>query len=172
MKTVVTNVLLIKPSAISLPLTSPLYTQAESNRHAQMHTGSSPLRTFFSYAFNRLFPPTPSSSPTYTLKALPGKVQQTVAPLSLPKLSLSPLHLLYLLSPLAFIQTILLAHFSGELERVRWHLVAASVDHRMMGRHGKLWLLLNGIFAFVLNIVSFNANRRVGPLGMSVAGKF
>jgi len=32
-----------------------------------------------------------------------------------------------------------------------------------------LFLLLNGVMAFVLNVVSFNANRKVGPLGMSVA---
>jgi hypothetical protein len=32
-----------------------------------------------------------------------------------------------------------------------------------------MWLLLNGVLAFFLNVVSFNANRRVGPLGMSVA---
>jgi hypothetical protein len=38
-----------------------------------------------------------------------------------------------------------------------------------MGANGRFWLLLNGILAFFLNVVSFNANRRVGPLGMSVA---
>jgi hypothetical protein len=35
----------------------------------------------------------------------------------------------------------------------------------------RIWLASNGILAFFLNVVSFNANRRVGPLAMSVAGK-
>ncbi|KAF6751176.1 triose-phosphate transporter family-domain-containing protein [Ephemerocybe angulata] len=80
--------------------------------------------------------------------------------LTLPTLSLTPLQLLYLLSPLAFIQCTLLALFSGELDRVNLHL------HR---GHPRLWLLFNGLLAFALNVVSFNANRRVGALGMSVA---
>jgi len=33
----------------------------------------------------------------------------------------------------------------------------------------RIWLASNGILAFFLNVVSFNANRRVGPLAMSVA---
>ena len=36
----------------------------------------------------------------------------------------------------------------------------------------RLWLLLNGVMAFWLNVVSFNANRRIGALGMTVAGEF
>ena len=35
----------------------------------------------------------------------------------------------------------------------------------------RIWLASNGILAFFLNVVSFNANRRVGPLAMTVAGK-
>jgi len=35
----------------------------------------------------------------------------------------------------------------------------------------RMWLAFNGILAFFLNVVSFYANRRVGPLAMSVAGK-
>lgn len=137
-------------------------------------------------------------------------------PLGLPTLTLSPLHLLYLMSPLALVQTLLLAYFTGELARVHAHLTSltplASVGahvvtgaaglaspgaaigigaraavagraamaigmragHKVgaMGANGRLWLLLNGILAFFLNVVSFNANRRVGPLGMSVAGEF
>ena len=33
----------------------------------------------------------------------------------------------------------------------------------------RVWLVLNGVMAFWLNVVSFNANRRVGALGMNVA---
>lgn len=85
----------------------------------------------------------------------------------LPKISLTPLHLLYLLSPLAFVQSLLFAHFSGELDRVQFHLFV-TLSHA--GIMAPVWLILNGVLAFGLNIVSFNANRRVGALGMTVAG--
>ncbi|PPR00954.1 hypothetical protein CVT24_000261 [Panaeolus cyanescens] len=105
----------------------------------------------------------------------------------LPKLSLTPLHLLYLLSPLAFVQTMMLAQVSGELIDVRgWFFgtvpssLSGSIQNvtsdvgdavvGVIGTRGARWgLLLNGVMAFMLNVVSFNANRRVGPLGMSVA---
>ncbi|KAF9467179.1 triose-phosphate transporter family-domain-containing protein [Collybia nuda] len=95
---------------------------------------------------------------------------------------LTPLHLLYLLSPLAFIETTLLAHFSGELGRVHEYSVAGI--RYPLGRgytHGLpsftpglsnmlLWLLMmNGVMAFALNVVSFSANRKVGALSMTVA---
>ena len=152
---------------------------------------------FFSSLFhltvNHFFPPTPTSSPVYTTKSLSNELPHTPTTLTsslggagkglfdFPKLSLTPMHLLYLLSPLAFMQTTLLAHFTGELDRVRWHLfhssssaVAAGMAIDGAGATGhnyeRWYLLLNGLMAFVLNVVSFNANRRVGPLGMSVAG--
>jgi len=143
----------------------------------------------------------------------------------IPKLKLSPLHLLYLLSPLAFIQTTLLAHSTGELERVAVYLATLSSPSSLLGggaadaaiaisgaggyltRIGewvhlsglggfqlsfsdpdttnhhihiriqqpwlsldpRILLLLNGLMAFFLNVVSFQANRRVGALGMTVA---
>jgi hypothetical protein len=96
---------------------------------------------------------------------------------------LTPLHLLYLLSPLAFIQTTLLAHFSGELDRVQDYS-AAGIRHPPTSGYtrgqppstpglsnAQLWLLLmNGAMAFALNVVSFSANRKVGALSMTVAG--
>jgi len=66
-----------------------------------------------------------------------------------------------------------LAHFTGELKRVHFHLFDSSTATAALGAsgaNGRIWLLLNGVLAFFLNVVSFNANRRVGPLGMSVAG--
>ncbi|KAF9045472.1 triose-phosphate transporter family-domain-containing protein [Panaeolus papilionaceus] len=90
----------------------------------------------------------------------------------LPKLSLTPLHLLYLLSPLAFMQTIMLAQFTGELVDVRGWFFGTPISSLtgVVGTGGARWsLVLNGVMAFMLNVVSFNANRRVGPLGMSVA---
>ncbi|KAH6903125.1 triose-phosphate transporter family-domain-containing protein [Coprinopsis sp. MPI-PUGE-AT-0042] len=109
----------------------------------------------------------------------------------LPRLTLSPLQLLYLLSPIAFIQCTLLAYYSGELQLVNIHLsrvtheymkrsldsdplVVATTFGRLkglasLGGSPRLWLLLNGILAFFLNVVSFNANRKVGALAMSVS---
>ena len=61
----------------------------------------------------------------------------------------------------------MLAHFTGELDRVKWFMVeeATTASHG----HQRTWLILNGFLAFLLNVVSFNANRRVGPLAMGVA---
>ena len=84
-----------------------------------------------------------------------------------PTLStLSPLEHLHFLSPLAFVQSFALALLTGELEAMyrytRNHLSYTQ----------QLFLLVNGILAFGLNIASFGANRRVGAVTMSVAGKY
>lgn len=95
---------------------------------------------------------------------------------------LSPLHLLYLLSPLAFIQTTLIAYFSGELEGVQAYSVLGLRHSSTSGlTRGQpppvpglsnaqlILLLMNGVMAFGLNVVSFTANRKVGALSMTVA---
>ncbi|TFK29428.1 TPT-domain-containing protein [Coprinopsis marcescibilis] len=113
------------------------------------------------------------------------RIAPILARLELPKLTLTPLQLLYLLSPIAFVQTTLLAHFSGELERVNVHLSQAASEYARkqagsaadgvwmgfwgLGGAPRLWLLLNGVLAFLLNVVSFSANRKVGALAMTVA---
>ncbi|KAF8653394.1 hypothetical protein AX16_003966 [Volvariella volvacea WC 439] len=121
--------------------------------------------------------------------------------ISIPSLPpLSSINLLHLLSPLAFLQTIVLAYCTGELERVKSHLagsillpnpvVDAGGNHfppvhqfdrdtilvMSLSDYGYsisilpiVYLLLNGILAFALNVVSFGANRRVGAVSMSVA---
>ena len=147
--------------------------------HAHAYSAFPP--SFFSslatFVSTSVFPRSPTAHP---LKPFASPAPLTAPPLSpaastssrtLPKLTLSPLHLLYLLSPLAFIQTTLLAHFTGELARVRWHLFSGAGVGGAAGATGRVWLLFNGALAFFLNVVSFNANRRVGPLGMSVAGE-
>ncbi|KAJ7151432.1 TPT-domain-containing protein [Mycena crocata] len=91
------------------------------------------------------------------LKTIFTNVLQT--PASRPYFS-NPLDLLFFLSPLAFVQCVLLAHLTGELARVR--------DYEMSSFKATA-LLLNGCIAFGLNVVSFSANRRVGALGMTVA---
>ncbi|KAG1737466.1 TPT-domain-containing protein [Suillus paluster] len=80
-----------------------------------------------------------------------------------PRLQLHPLDLLTRMAPLAFIQCVVLAYFTGELSRVHtWSL------HEMTPIKAAL-LGVNGMIAFGLNIVSFTANRAAGPLSMTVA---
>ncbi|KAF4612874.1 hypothetical protein D9613_011039 [Agrocybe pediades] len=232
LKTILTNVILVKPSPASsssvtssngvaaisssgLPIAtspdSPIFPHHHHHTHHARDSSSKSNRpyppSFFSsllsLTLNHLFPPSPNSSPAYPTKPLSHgshvlpmpavlspvhekfssgtdmlSASASSSAFALPKLSLSPIHLLYLLSPLAFIQTTVLAQVTGELDRVRWHLFGFGVDPVSgvgMGGVGNVmvkgrgWLLLNGVFAFGLNVVSFNANRRVGPLGMSVA---
>ncbi|KAG1143323.1 hypothetical protein G6F37_010592 [Rhizopus arrhizus] len=80
-------------------------------------------------------------------------------------LKLNPLDLLFRMSPLAFVQCVMYAYATGELDKVQefsrtpmmtWHLVFS--------------LLLNGIIAFGLNVVSFTANKKTSALTMTVAG--
>lgn len=185
LKTTLTNVILAKPVQVGLPVTSELtHHPLADELHAHAYSAFPP--TFFSslatLISTSVFPRSPTA-PGYSLKPLaspaPLGLSAQPPPLSpassraIPKLTLSPLHLLYLLSPLAFIQTTLLAHFTGELARVRWHLFSSVGvgGAGAAGATGRVWLLLNGALAFFLNVVSFNANRRVGPLGMSVAGE-
>ncbi|KAF8504198.1 TPT-domain-containing protein [Hysterangium stoloniferum] len=78
-------------------------------------------------------------------------------------LKLHPLDLLLRMSPLAFIQCVIYAQLSGELERVR-EFGAIHMD-----RHRAITLAINGAMAFGLNVVSFTANSKVGPLSMTVA---
>ena len=67
------------------------------------------------------------------------------------------------MSPLAFVQCVLYAHFSGELHQVR------AYSHQIT--KGKtLALAFNGVIAFGLNVVSFTANKKVGAVSMTVAG--
>jgi drug/metabolite transporter (DMT)-like permease len=78
---------------------------------------------------------------------------------------LHPLDLLLRMSPLAFIQCVLYAQASGELDRVR---AFSAVN---MTRGNLLGLLVNGMIAFGLNVVSFTANKKTGALTMTVAGE-
>lgn len=70
------------------------------------------------------------------------------------------------MAPLAFIQCVILSYMSGELEQIRrWS--AQELTPWMAVALG-----LNGAIAFGLNIVSFTANKKAGPLSMTVAGTF
>ncbi|KDQ13882.1 hypothetical protein BOTBODRAFT_111015 [Botryobasidium botryosum FD-172 SS1] len=81
--------------------------------------------------------------------------------------TLHPLQLLNQMSPLAFIQCVGLAWYTGELDRVRAHAVIAQEDR--VWWYGVATLGVNGLIAFGLNIVSFTANGKTGPLTMTVA---
>ncbi|TFK75664.1 TPT-domain-containing protein [Pluteus cervinus] len=94
---------------------------------------------------------------------------------------ISSIGLLHLLSPIAFFQTIVLAYLTGELGRVATHFSLGEIS--LGSSHGSvfsvvtpshglqvLFVLMNGLMAFGLNVTSFGANRRVGAVAMSVAG--
>lgn len=78
-------------------------------------------------------------------------------------LKLHPLDLLLRMSPLAFIQCVVYAQLSGELDRVHAYSVANMNSRRAAS------LAINAAIAFALNVVSFTANSKVGPLSMTVA---
>lgn len=80
------------------------------------------------------------------------------------RLKLNPLDLLFRMSPLAFIQCLIYAHVTGELDRVH----DFSVELMTWNLAGSL--LFNGLIAFGLNIVSFTANKKTSALTMTVAG--
>lgn len=80
------------------------------------------------------------------------------------RLKLNPLDLLFRMSPLAFVQCIIYAHVTGELERVR------EFSQENMTYNLASTLLFNGLIAFGLNIVSFTANKKTSALTMTVAG--
>ncbi|KAJ7178048.1 triose-phosphate transporter family-domain-containing protein [Mycena filopes] len=93
------------------------------------------------------------------LKTIFTNVLQTPTASARPYFS-NPFDLLFFLSPLALVQCVALAHYSGELGRVG-EFPLSGVKMMALG--------LNGCIAFGLNVVSFSANRRVGALGMTVA---
>jgi hypothetical protein len=81
------------------------------------------------------------------------------------RLKLHPLDLLLRMSPLAFIQTMLYSYATGEMALVQEYY------RNNMTLSVFLALLLNGIIAFFLNVVSFTANKKTSALTMTVAGK-
>lgn len=81
------------------------------------------------------------------------------------RLKLHPLDLLMRMSPLAFMQCVVYAWYTGELERVR------EFGATQMSRSKATALLVNGAIACGLNIVSFTANKKAGALTMTVSAK-
>ncbi|KAG2226556.1 hypothetical protein INT45_005042 [Circinella minor] len=80
------------------------------------------------------------------------------------RLKLHPLDLLLRMSPLACAQTLVYSYASGEMEQVyRFYLTDFTWTLAFA-------LLVNGIIAFFLNVVSFTANKKTSALTMTVAG--
>ena len=69
------------------------------------------------------------------------------------------------MSPLALVQCVAYAYLSGELNHVKEYAASRLSVLQI------LTLLLNGVIAFGLNVVSFTANKKAGALSMAVAGK-
>ncbi|KAI7866285.1 triose-phosphate transporter family-domain-containing protein [Spinellus fusiger] len=80
------------------------------------------------------------------------------------RLKLHPLDLLLRMSPLAFVQTMIYSYVTGEMAQVQQFYRANFTLSLFFA------LLMNGIFAFFLNVVSFTANKKTSALTMTVAG--
>lgn len=80
------------------------------------------------------------------------------------RLKLHPLDLLLRMSPLAFIQTMIYSYVTGEMTEVV-EFCQTKLTFSVI-----LALLINGIIAFFLNVVSFTANKKTSALTMTVAG--
>ncbi|KAG8875192.1 UAA transporter [Tulasnella sp. 332] len=158
LKTVITNKLQTTTtiSRRLLPSTPPLTPTLPSHHTFDYSDPKSPYRN-------------PANAPPTT------SVTASSAP---SRFKLHPLDLLLRMSPLAFVQCVVYAYLSGEMERVASgaHLYVnpkfgnggGSIvygSQRMMC----LALFGNGLIAFGLNVVSFTANKRTGPLTMTVA---
>ena len=81
-------------------------------------------------------------------------------------LHLNALELLYRMSPLAFLQALIMAQVNGE----RRAFMEYFLEAKDFGYKAVLILALNGAIAFGLNVISFMANKKVGALTMTVAG--
>ncbi|KAI8348833.1 triose-phosphate transporter family-domain-containing protein [Choanephora cucurbitarum] len=80
------------------------------------------------------------------------------------RLKLHPLDLLLRMSPLAFVQTMIYSYITGEMAEV------IEFCNTKMTISVCVALLINGILAFFLNVVSFTANKKTSALTMTVAG--
>ncbi|CZR54534.1 related to glucose-6-phosphate/phosphate translocator [Phialocephala subalpina] len=103
-------------------------------------------------------------------------------------LALSPLEILFRMSPLAFIQALAYSHISGELSSFSDCLTSSAIRLSSLPNINTtnpssyfttlplpssqllLALLGNGLLAFVLNISSFSTNKNTGALTMTVCG--
>jgi hypothetical protein len=138
--------------------------------HAQLKS-----RTYGDYYFTRWgFFLTLLGTVLASIKGILTQILQTPIPSS-PALkprarmlipALHPLDLLFRVSPLAFVQCVVYAHFGGESARLVRYSSVGVVWGDVVG------LGCNGAIAFALNVVNFTTTRRIGAVGMNVAGSF
>ncbi|XP_006455213.1 hypothetical protein AGABI2DRAFT_75689 [Agaricus bisporus var. bisporus H97] len=170
LKTVVTNILQSPYSHTYPDLKEPLCAHEDKPQHQHPDVRSTGRDRSSSISITVTLAPDNSEK-------TPSKHQTRLFPLStvssIPKLHLTPVQLLYLLSPLALFQCALLALYFGEIEEIinrfqlyRFTGLAHTFGSMMPGVFG---LVINASMAFALNVVSFHTNRKVGALGMSVA---
>lgn len=147
LKTVITNLLQTTPTTSRATLSTP-------------STPTLPLHSNFTTPKTPYHPAALNSDP-----AVPVTTSNS-------RFKLHPLDLLLRMSPLALLQCVVYAYLSGEMG----HVAAGT----MLVRNGtvafstkRLGLALfgNGWIAFGLNVVSFTANKKTGPLAMTVAGE-
>ncbi|KAL9043186.1 MAG: hypothetical protein Q9214_003580 [Letrouitia sp. 1 TL-2023] len=75
------------------------------------------------------------------------------------------LELLYRMSPIACVQSLVMAYLCGEIQQFR-DFAAVPGQFRLQE---VMILLINGAIAFALNVVSFETNRCAGALTMTIA---
>jgi drug/metabolite transporter (DMT)-like permease len=80
---------------------------------------------------------------------------------------LNAFEILYHMSPLAFFQSLIYSYLSGELYRFE---MTDSAHYTFSAIISTILILgINGFLAFILNYVSFTANKKTGALTMTVA---
>ncbi|KAI9811338.1 MAG: UAA transporter [Pycnora praestabilis] len=80
----------------------------------------------------------------------------------------SAMEILYHMSPLAVLQSLLYAHLNGEIIAFYRY----TIDDRKLTGLMVVIICMNGAIAFGLNYISFTANKKVGALTMTVAANF
>ncbi|KAG8876164.1 UAA transporter [Tulasnella sp. 331] len=148
---------------------------------------SSSARGSNSFLSSSSLPPPSASSPNFFTKRfdLDFGVGDSMSPTtssqdqdnhgvlqSMRIIKLHPLDLLARMSPLACVQCLLYSVLTGEARKIYAHGVGggAGVGWNNGGWGMSLMVLgLNGVIAFMLNVVSLTANQMNGPLTMTVA---
>ncbi|KAG8872004.1 UAA transporter [Tulasnella sp. 332] len=148
---------------------------------------SSSARGSNSFLSSSSLPPPSASSPNFFTKRfdLDFGVGDSMSPTtssqdqdnhgvlqSMRIIKLHPLDLLARMSPLACVQCLLYSVLTGEAGKIYAHGVGggAGVGWNNGGWGMSLMVLgLNGVIAFMLNVVSLTANQMNGPLTMTVA---
>ena len=83
---------------------------------------------------------------------------------------ISAWELLYRMSPLACVQSLLCAYLAGEFEVANAAYASRNTEDGLSTLRPHVFTILgNGILAIGLNLVSFTANKKVGALTMTVS---